>query len=961
MREDPNNIPDKEQTPFQSYIRWMGICLFFFALPLLMLAFGLGKNWDRIESQSYTSIKNELDKQILRVKRFERTEFFFAAILKRAFRKAEKNKDFSGTLKKFLFDLKNSFPDYFYFYVTDSKNELLSGLSDSNSPRIILKKISEIFSEIQHNKPDGKEKLKAAWSLIKGFIGDLSLEEQFFQPPSELIEVSTEDKKRWFFWHSGKKGNLFVHINHFSSWPTISMKYLCNSLNKQSAENLFRFDLYSYNTPSEVRSLPNSAYNFFKTSMPSFSDKNLLYSFQNIGSNSILQASTSLSRVKSFFFYRIALSFAITLVFAFLSLKAFPVMILGKTFRMTLASRLIILFLFAAGTPLLVMVFSGWDYLQSLSEARIRQFQSNAKQTLRSIETGFPKMLKEIEDSLSKIAKSSIFSNDQERKLFTERLRKFSKVANIDDCYLVDHNSSIVWSVNSTNENNRQVRYLLKGICPDLLDSVNYPEARLNPVKKSAGRYGERLVRDLSVGFGKLKELSLLGNIKTFDWFHPISSGKKHSTFMLVVHFRLDSLVELFFNRALKKHPPRLKDAMIVCDHNSNFQILSGSFSKSRVYRKILKTLALFQNEAFDIFPITKDVNFIAAGIKSKEFENVFFAAICSDNFIKIEQIKTTGLFLAFSFLCGLISLYLTHLLSTDFFNPIAAISNAVKAVSSHDFKHRIQLEGQKEEFLTLSKTFNGVLENLQDLELGRIVQESLFPDSTLRSKEFEVCGRSFPASQLGGDYFDLRKLPEGRLLILIGDVSGHGVPAGLVMAMAQALTDAFIFQNASNLSSLKPERILEFIQSLLFTQLVKLPNMLTCFIGIVDPAGGGFSFSNAGHHQPFLFSASGKSSLLATPFSPPLMRKRAPGFSSGFQKMEPGDLLLLYTDGLIEAHKTTGEELGYAFLSTLSSEINSDLSDSINRVMTRLNNLTQNHSQEDDITLILLSRNFSR
>ncbi|MBF0547150.1 MAG: SpoIIE family protein phosphatase [Candidatus Riflebacteria bacterium] len=955
-----DKISGMKQGLFVCYSRWIGICLVFFALPLLLLSIGLGRNWRRVETNSYNSAFNYLDKRILHIKRFEKAEYFFATILKLAFQKAEQSKDFHRTLKKYLTELKHNFPGIFHFYVTTPDNEIFYDLSDSNVPKTILKKLSGAFS----NSSDFSDNLKASWGVLKGFIGNIADFEQITKPLSNCIEVSSDNPKRWFFWQIGKYGKLFVHIDHNKSWSIIPINYLCKNLNKKTTKTNFRLDFYEYGTASLASLFPERVKKFIKTSMHQVSDDSGLYVFQNIGVNAILQASVPLSTLENRHLHRIVLFLFVTVVFSYLCLKTFQVMILGTSFRIPIALRTNILFLFVAMAPLTLTILSAWDYLQSFYDARNREFQSVSEETLRSIDLRFPKMLKKIENLLGRIAKSSDYSNSSERKIVTRRLKKLAELVPIEDCYIVASDGSIIWSLKTPDEKSRQFRSVTRVLCPDLLRAFNRSDASFGVVKSNNPQdfknsaLDEKAAADFADSLGKMKEFWYLSKKKTFVWQYPFLREKNNlSEFMFVLHFNLDLLEELFFTRYLKKRPLKINHTAIMCNRSSGLQIISGNVSKSHKYEYFLNALSVFQNEAFEVFPQRNGVNWLVMSVPSKEFENVYFAAILSDEFIRKEQTKTAAIIAFCVFLYTSISLYFSFLLSKDLFEPIANISNGVKAISLHAFRHRIPIEEHKDEFLELSKTFNGVLESLEDLELGRIVQESIFPESTIRSKEFEVFGHSFPATQLGGDYFDLRQFPDGRLLIMIADVSGHGVPAGLIMAMVRALTDASLFQNRFDLISLKPETILSFIQEFLFTKLVNCHNTLCCFVAIVDPEAKGFYFANAGHCKPLLFNISGIARTISVPFSKPLELGRQPSLGLGFQKLEPEDLILFYTNGITNSKSPNAQNPDLDFLLSVTSGLNHNLSDSIAKIMACFKRFTENKPQEDDITLILLGR----
>jgi PAS domain S-box-containing protein len=234
-----------------------------------------------------------------------------------------------------------------------------------------------------------------------------------------------------------------------------------------------------------------------------------------------------------------------------------------------------------------------------------------------------------------------------------------------------------------------------------------------------------------------------------------------------------------------------------------------------------------------------------------------------------------------------------------------------------------------------------------QELHIARLIQQTLLPKSLPGLPDYEVAAYYQPARQVGGDFYDFLELPDGRLGLIVGDVSGKGVPAALVMAITRTMLQA-----AYRLGS--PGEILEQVNNNLYRDIP--PNMyVTCLAALLDSRSGRLQYANAGHDLPYLRHADGVSKLRATGMPLGLM----PGMSYEQKEftLQPGDSVLLYSDGLVEAHDPQREMFGFPRLQGFvgAHPGGATLIDSLLAELERF--AGEEWEQEDDITLVTLQR----
>jgi sigma-B regulation protein RsbU (phosphoserine phosphatase) len=194
-----------------------------------------------------------------------------------------------------------------------------------------------------------------------------------------------------------------------------------------------------------------------------------------------------------------------------------------------------------------------------------------------------------------------------------------------------------------------------------------------------------------------------------------------------------------------------------------------------------------------------------------------------------------------------------------------------------------------------------------EELRIARQVQLSLLPAEAPRIDALDLHGINIPSLKIGGDYFDFIPIVDGHLGIAVADVAGKGVPASLIMASFRAVLRAEIRNNYAIRTILaKVNRVLK--------ETLRDDQFVSAFYGVLDLARRRFTYSNAGHHPAIVFRADGKRRYLKSG-GLVLGIFDGVGYNEQFIDLVPGDLLLLYTDGLVEAEEPGGEMYGRARL----------------------------------------------
>lgn len=232
-----------------------------------------------------------------------------------------------------------------------------------------------------------------------------------------------------------------------------------------------------------------------------------------------------------------------------------------------------------------------------------------------------------------------------------------------------------------------------------------------------------------------------------------------------------------------------------------------------------------------------------------------------------------------------------------------------------------------------------------QELRVAALIQQTLLPQSLPEITGWQVAAYYQPARAVGGDFYDFRTLPDGRLAIVIGDVTDKGVPAALVMATTRTLL------RAASERLVSPGAVLERVNDLLHPD-IPARMFVTCLYAVLDPATGHLLYANAGHDLPYRTGPGGVEELRARGM--PLGLLPGMGYEEKEVTLAPGDTLLLYSDGLVEAHDPQREMYGFPKLRDELAGF--DRGDLIAYLLETLADFTgPGWEQEDDVTLVTL------
>ncbi len=336
-----------------------------------------------------------------------------------------------------------------------------------------------------------------------------------------------------------------------------------------------------------------------------------------------------------------------------------------------------------------------------------------------------------------------------------------------------------------------------------------------------------------------------------------------------------------------------------------------------------------------------------------------------SDEVIR-EKISELTYFLGLIFLGFLVfSIILTLVVAAIIVRPIKQLTQGASIIGGGDFSHRIDVS-TRDELGELADEFNLMTQMIQDakekeiearimdeqLEMAKDIQEGLNPMTFYDKNGIEIKGFTRAAKGVGGDYFDYLDIDEDRVCALISDVSGKGVPASLVMVMIRTVFTSYITREDVDCA-----RVVRAINDSLSADFA-IDKFATLFFIIYNRKTEELSFSNAGHGPLFCYRQSRGVCTRTSLDGVPIGIMEEVEYPQARIKLEPGDMIVMYTDGITEMRNPEKEEYGLVRLQNLMIE-NHDLNadEFIAKVVSDVDEFRGEAAPHDDMTVMAFKR----
>lgn len=934
------------------------VFLCFFLLPGFIIVRGIeatvaGKV-SQIEEERQQKLTEALDKLEL----FSANDRFAHFLLSSLCRDNKTQQYSLSQLKPRIAALKKRFPDSFSLVVANSAGEPIDELSDEKGYRYLYKKAFSLIGELAENSSQDSainavDNLEVALKRLRPLLGELLREQDLFTPfqdkrTGKSLLASGSEKKFHLWYGLGKDFFIIAFISRSFIKSTVGLKWACKNLNHFESEIVTGYTPY----PPDIQSLcpplaGSDAVEIIKavaraeqvgggfdrnSSAKSVSTRFLN---QKIRGFSFFRAKTSTETATKKTYAQILFFFLISAFILYVRQMRFPI-------TLTVKIKITAFFAYAIILPILVIGSLSSQFLQQAEAEMINNLHRRSQRLVEKIDAGYAWFKNEKASLLGQFLRKE-FSSDPELFQDKNKVRSFNKRLSS----IVNHGEIMV--IDETGKD-----YLL-GVSPRLTTNASL----LREMSK------ETVVRMLDPDARNLNKRSSFFNLyediyRDGDHIEYFGIGEIDMNVFLKMlitpNFSLGYVVMVFWQESILNEEFILKNKHLFRHPEANFAVYNSEKRKMILSSNInsMKLLELCRKVESGRIGISKNFridqrDYIAMAMPGQKLEKMVISTLFPAEIVstKIEALKTKAFLLML--LLILLSAATVFLLRNWFFLPLSELKSGIEAFSQRNFHKRLCINSNNE-LGKLMRAFNESFETLQDLEVARIVQESILPVSYLDSGNLEIAAKTEIMTRLGGDYFDVLPQSDNNVLLFIGDATGHGIPAALSMAMAKSV------MLHESLSGLDPIRLMQKLDDL-FKSIRKTgsKDFMTAACIYASNSDGCLTIINAGHCHPLLIkNRDSQAEIVKLKIVTPLGFASRNKFSEDRLTLETGDIIIFYTDGFYECINDKNEILGFnGFKNIVYEARNSDINIFIENIFSSIRKWE--NVPTDDKTLMMV------
>ena len=969
-----SKIKEKSKLYFQNFLSYFVVAFCFFLFPISLIYFSTDLYFDS-NLNNYKQIKlAEMSNLLEHLNKYSNNKKYFHFLLTKICEYAQKSDNPLDYIKININNLKKKYPYGFQFIVWNENGTIIKEVSDKTGYIYALSKIYESLSEVTDAvrlnpaiKVSDLASIKKNKHILNKFLGKIFVPENLKKPIYTaadsgplLSDLGNDFSYVWF--SINKKISLLCFISSKLLNETNGLNSITEVLNKRS-DCICGFSV----VPDYERA---------KSSFPVKYESNLAISlsiFEN-GGNSIYENDRALilmsmpqPNIRTFCYLpkyneiwnlkdRKNIWFGI-----FTSLLLFIYCLIGFRYLyrrhfFSISWKLTTLFLIANLVPILILAYITNKFISNKKIFLKNEIIEDIEGSMRDLDLEYKYFFEQY------TSKVNYFVDDISKNVNSELIKEkeINRLINLYDemnpssLFLIASSGEIIISKQSDKNTSfsssfvaslgRNSLCFLNNIPIDV--KMNEGEAFSTVFDPEVSEFYKAFIKNI----GKVSEF-FFGNNKRIFYFYTIGDKESfNNNYLFIILWNIDKFQNLFLKDNFKSLSNSLPDVSFGIKSNLEKSFWGSDYLKDHLNSVIEKYSGNVEKTIGNIEINRKKYFYVC--MKGSNLENWTMMAVYPEELID----KNVNFYILQVIIVAITSLLFTviigQLLSLHFLKPIHNIGNAVNALKEHNFSYSIPI-GDKDEFGRLNQVFNRVIKGLEDFEVAKIVQESLLPGNRFEIGNYDIFAKTVVMTTLGGDYYDCFKIDDKNLGIIIGDVAGHGIPAGLMMSMAKSAV-----LTASNEIKMNPSALAERLHKMFFSiKSDSLKRMMTFQYFVLNVENGHFIYTNAGHSYPVIVDNNTHKASFMKYTSYPLGASSKCRCKNQEFDLNEGQSLILYTDGIIEATNYKKEQLGYdRFIDSLQEyyDINSEIF-----YYNLYNKVYKNwiSQVDDDLTLIVVNR----
>ncbi len=901
----------------------------FFIFPTIIVYSLLDKQFVISSGYQRTQSIDTMKKQLEYIEKYSTNNKYFHFLLSEIVENANSSSDPKEHLKKNLENLHKQYPKEFEFVTWDSKGKVIRELTDIKAYFYAMRKVYEVFYDVVDglaNDPDFNiNTLKSATNnlnILRQFLGKILLLEDLKKPYQRgddagalLSDSSSKHNSIWY--KIGPEISLLCFMSEELMNSNVPLTKIIDSLNKKDKSFIYGYSIAdNYTSPitpvplEYKKSLTMALATFEKSNNAIFENDSVIITLSMPRPE--LRCFAIFPKTQKVWSLELQRNIKFTQAMFLLILLYLTIFLLlnFKTKFVSISIKVTSLFFLVNIVPLAILSFLAYGFLNSASEAMYDETAAIMSHSFKSFDNKYESLKHEYSVAISEEldAMNEEMGNKEITKDYIDRIDAITKEFSVGEAILINAKGELLYSYKErTSAVNFDMGFYRAFGLAVLNFSNNHPFYISNDYyRQILEPESSDLIRS-SFKFTKQIGDFVLGSVRKNSYSYIFGDPKAFDN-KYFLYFMWDKA--LFQNMCLEKYYSKSDK------NNENIKLYATTQDGQRVWPEkdeisdVVLDHMINLNRFSEAKVLTLDIEaepHIALINTGNNLESIIFGATYPIRLLngRINNMR------AFIFVCILISMFLTtvlgRILSKQFITPINNLRAATIAVGQQKFSHRIPIL-DRDEFGKLNQIFNRVIEGLEDFETAKVVQESLLPGNSFKIGNLNVYAENIVMTTLGGDYYDIVPIDDEMYGILIGDVAGHGVGAGLMMAMAKASV-----MTTTKEEKLDPSAIAARLHKMFYSiKNDRLKKMMTFQYFAVNSVTAQFTFTNAGHCFPIIIDSEKKTAEFIEHIAMPLGIGRRARYKNLDFELAPGNSLILYTDGIAEAKNIHDEDYGF-------------------------------------------------
>ena len=916
---------EKIKIYFQNFLSYFVLAFCFFLFPIYLIYFSTDLYFKSIVN-NYKQVKlAEMNNSLEYLNKYSNNKKYFHYLLSNISEYAQKSVNPLNYLKTNINNLRDKYPNGFQFIVWDEKGIIIKELSDRTGYTYALNKMYECLSEVTEAvklnsavKISNLASVKKNLGILNKVLGKIFIPENLKKPVYDgadsgplLSDLGNDYSYVWFSiknkisflcFISDKLLNDYTGLEKITKIINKNTDYFCGfsvTPNYEIAKSSFPVKYISdlALSLSVFENGENSIYDseraFVKMSMPQPNIRTFCFMPKN---NEIWN-----NKISRNIWFGIFTSLLL-LVYDFIGFRY-----IYRHHFFSISWKLTSLFLIANLVPIFILAFVTNRYITNKKISLKNEIIEDIERTMRDLDIEYRYFFEQYSmkinyfaDDISKCVKNEIIKEKE-----INRIAALYDDFNPSLLFLIASSGQIITSKITENSSSFSPSF----ISSLSINSLKYLNNIKDEIEQNNGDAFSFVFDPEKSGFYKafVKNIGhvsefFLGNLNRILYFYTFGDKENfNNNYLLTLLWDIDKFQNLFLKENIDSLSNSFPEAKFGIKSNVEKSFWGSESLKEYLNSNYGKTEKIIENIEIN------GEKYFSICMNGSNLENWTLMAVYPEKIIDNKVYFYILQVIVIAFTSLLLTIIIGQLLSLHFLNPIHNISKAVNAIKEHNFSYSVPV-GDKDEFGRLNLVFNRVIEGLGDFEVAKVVQESLLPGNRFDFGEFDIFAKSLVMTTLGGDYYDCFKIDDKFIGILIGDMAGHGIPAGLMMAMAKSAV-----LSASNEIKMNPSALAERMHKMFLSiKNNRLKRMMTFQYYVLNLETGHFIFTNAGHSYPIIVDNHLHKASFISCASFPL------GVCSKFIcknhefDLNKGQSLVLYTDGIIESANDSHEQFGY-------------------------------------------------